>query len=258
MDEKQSVRAEEQLNDIQFRMGKRFSFSQKAVLEFANLIESEERILYAEKVSVAMTSNLPYIQIPTDKALFTPAALVLTDRAIYFLTKSGSHRTVVVTTNSFPGKKSGTELRSGRKIEFEYDGFAPQSYHLQYSETDASEELTLKLGEGNYAYLRIVRKYLDPLINAFDELHISEVEYLETVTEVDGSVIKRADGQRTQVFDAKDPSKRDSTRSQAWASDRIPDGPGSMRAKMRREKGRGFKFNVGELDVVNEIVKPWE
>jgi hypothetical protein len=257
MDRKQSDLAAEQLKDIQFRMGKRFSFSQKAVLEFASLIESDERVLYAEKVSVAMTATLPYVEIPTDESLFTPAALVLTDKAIYFLTKSGAHRTVV-TANSFPGKKSGTALQAGRKVKFEYVGLASQSYHLQYSESDSVEELTLKLGEGNYAYLRIVRKYLDPLINALDELHIKEVEYLEAVTELDGSVVKRADGQRTQVFDAKDLSKGDSTTSEVWASDRIPDEPGSMRAKMRREKGRDFKFNVGEPDEINDIVKPWE
>ena len=247
MDSEQADWARKQVQDIQERMGKRYSFSRTAVTQFANNLQMGEQVQFAEKVKFFFSKQPTFVLLTKRQwKKFSPGVLAVTDSAIHVLSTHEAKRYVL------------------RPLV---------GYHLQHKSSDANEEVSLLLDRDCFLYFQIRRAYLDPLMATFKKFGIGEIHFQQKFSRSDGTVITWEDHQPKKIESAQEPiSVSDSGEFQMvvgpqdaatiTTSARIPDGPGSLRARFRKRYGRRFSYGVSksgrEPDVIQDIVRPWE
>lgn len=236
MDSEQADWAIKQVQDIQARMGKRYSFSHAAVTQFANNLQIGEQVQFAEKVKFFFSKQITFVLLTKRQwKKFSPGVLAITDSAIHVLSTHEAKR-------------------------YELRPFV--GYHLQYKASDTDEEVSLLLDRDCCLYFQIRRPYLDPLMVTFKKFGIGEIHFQQKISRADGTEITWTDHQRktNKISDQRLPGTRESLTIRT--EKRYPDKPGSFRARFRKRYGRDFTYEVGktddEQDFVNDFVRPWE
>jgi len=230
MDNEQADWAIKQVNEVQRRMGKRYSLSRVAVEQFGNNIRIGEEVVFAEKMNFFYSDTPTFVMEDKEWKKFSAGVLVFTNQAIHILSKTFANR---------------------------HDLRIRIAYHVQFKESDQEEEVTLLLDKTSFVYFQIRRPYLDPLIAIMTKLNIRAFEFELTHQSEDGTLKSRFDNQRI-VSRPAEGSEADREFISIHTSERIPDEPGSFRARLRKKYGRKFQYKVGEPDVVQDIVRPWE